>query len=140
MWNLTRTALQDKLGIQASHEAIDRYHFNERMAAVMRIVEPDPAERTREMERWSESFDSDDDAIDAFAGFLNEKMLEHADHENLDTLEDNWTFILNNNDRLRCRRATSSRPSGARWRGMRNSRNSAPRSLGGEVSGKESKL
>lgn len=40
MWNLTRTALKSA-GIKPSHEAVHSYHFNERKAAILRIVEED---------------------------------------------------------------------------------------------------
>lgn len=106
MWNLTRTALKDHVGISASHEAIDRYHFNERKAEILRIVEPDPVQRKREDNRWRKAFDTDDNAIDNFARWLNQKMLEHEDDknnnsDNFEKLEDHWTFIVNNSDRLR---------------------------------------
>jgi hypothetical protein len=105
MWNLTRTALQSA-GIKPSHEAVDRYHFNERKAAILRIVEEDAALRTKEMKRWNDAFDDDETAIDEFAQWLAIKMEQGKDSgsytaKDLAVLEDNWTFISNNNDRLR---------------------------------------
>lgn len=105
MWNLVRTALES-IDVEPSHEAVDRYHFDERMGDVLRIVEPDADLRAEARKKWGGLFDTDDTAIDTFASWLAQKTDESEDEEKctdkeLEVLEDNRTFISNNKDRLR---------------------------------------
>lgn len=100
MWNLTRSALKDLAGVEKWKEGIDRYHLNERLGEILRIVEPDADQRARRLAQWSDEFDVDDGTIDRIAKWLADKMPWHSGVD-LEKLEEHWTFLLNNNDRMR---------------------------------------
>ncbi len=100
MWNLTRNALKNIAGVENWQEGIDRYHLNERLGEILRIVEPDAAKRARRFSQWNDEFDVDDETIDRVAMWLADKIPWHAGVE-LEKLEEHWTFLLNNNDRMR---------------------------------------
>jgi hypothetical protein len=99
MWNLMRAGVREA-GVQRWHEGVDRYHLNERLAEILRIVEPEEAKRPQKLRRWNDELDKDDGAIDRIAKWLAEQIALH-DGEDLKKLEGHWTFLLNNNDRMR---------------------------------------
>jgi hypothetical protein len=103
MWNLVRGALAS-IDITPSHQIVDRYHFNERIGAVLRIVEPDDEKRARERRKWAEAFDARDTAVVEYANWLEsaiEQPRRRYSAKEREVLEDNRTFITNNGDRLR---------------------------------------
>ena len=63
LWNLLRPALVAEPLVTACYEAIDRYHVNERLADVLRYVEPDASTRRARLARWNETLDGNDHAI-----------------------------------------------------------------------------
>ena len=100
LWNITRAALKTLPEVIAYLEAIDRFHLNERLGKVIRIIEPDPAARSKEYERWQTLLDTAFGAIDEI-----EKIVLQA-HGTLDTeaSKDLWehlVYLRNNKDRMR---------------------------------------
>lgn len=100
LWTLVRQGLTTETPLRRWHEAIDRYHLNERLAAVLRIVEPDAAPRHRQLQRWNDALDTDDGAIDRIATWVATQIARHQGAD-LTTLEQHWTYLLNHNDRMR---------------------------------------
>ena len=100
MWNLMRGALKEQTNVSHWHEGVDRYHLNERLADMLRILEPEPAQRSRRLGQWNTELDDDDSAIDRIATWLADRIPGH-EAEALEKLDAHWTFLVNNNDRLR---------------------------------------
>lgn len=100
LWTLIRTALTTETRIRRWHEGIDRYHLNERLAEILRLVEPDERRRHQQFRRWNTALDTDDRAIDRIATWIARRMPAH-DGEVLGTLEGHWTYLRKNNDRMR---------------------------------------
>lgn len=100
LWTLLRTALTTETRLRRWHEGIDRFHLNERLAEILRLVEPDARRRHQQLRRWNTALDTDDGAIDRIARWIAQQIPAH-DGEALSTLEEHWTYVVNNNDRLR---------------------------------------
>ncbi len=62
MWNLMRPALR-RSGVKKWIERYDRYHVEQRLAAVLEALEPDAAKRAVIWNRWRASLSNDDRAI-----------------------------------------------------------------------------
>jgi hypothetical protein len=106
MWNRTREGLQvlhDEGLLDTWHEAIDRYHLQERLAKALAIVEPSATEQARkhQLDHWRDLLDSTDDAIDCIEVFLIHGYSALTDDEARKALWDHLTFIRNNKDRMR---------------------------------------
>ena len=102
MWNLVRPALEKQAGVKNWLEAIDRYHVNQRLGQVLRVIEPDAAARKLQLHEWNEELDVDDSTIDRIEERIYCEMNHHADNEeHLAVLQGNATFIQNNKDRMR---------------------------------------
>ena len=100
LWTLLRDGLRTDARLRQWEEGIDRYHLNERLAEILRITEPDAARRTQQLARWNDALDRDDATIDRIARWLTGQISVYEGAE-LATLEAHWTFLCNNNDRLR---------------------------------------
>ena len=100
MWALMRQGLKTQAEVPRWCEGIDRYHLNERLAEVLRIAEPDEGRRRQQLAQWNDKLDSDDGAIDGIGRWLADRIPWHRG-EDLEKLEAHWTFLLNNNDRMR---------------------------------------
>jgi hypothetical protein len=100
LWALVRSALATETRLRRWHEAIDRYHLNERLAEILRLVEPDERRRHQQLRHWNTALDTDDRAIDRIATWIARRMPEY-DGEVLGTLETHWTYLVKNNDRMR---------------------------------------
>ena len=100
LWTLMRSGLQTEARLRRWHEAIDRYHLNERLAEILRITEPDESMRRQQLARWNHALDTDDGAIDRIARWVAEQ-LTCQEGEARRTVEAHWTYLLNNNDRMR---------------------------------------
>ena len=100
LWTLIRDGLTTEARLRRWHEGIDRYHLNERLAEILRITEPDERRRHQQLARWNHALDTDDAAIDRIARSVAEQLTCH-DGEARCTLEAHWTYLLNNNDRMR---------------------------------------
>jgi hypothetical protein len=101
MWNLVRPALKEHARVPHWEEAIDRYHLNERLAKVLKVIEPAPAARKPQLHQWNEEFDVDDVTIDRIEERISCEMKHRDDEDELAVLQDNATFIANNKDRMR---------------------------------------
>lgn len=101
MWNLLRPALEAQAGVTSWFEAIDRYHLNERLGKVLRVIEPDAAARKDQLHRWNEELDVDDSTIDRIEERINWEKPGHDEEDDLAVLQGNATFIKNNKDRMR---------------------------------------
>lgn len=62
MWNLMRPTLR-RAGVKKWVERYDRYHVEQRLAAVLEVLEPCPAKRASIWSRWRASLSNDDHAI-----------------------------------------------------------------------------
>lgn len=100
LWTLIRSGLKAAAPLRRWHEGIDRYHLNERLAEILRITEPDERRRHQQLARWNDALDTDDGAIDRIARWVAAQMTGYHG-EALATLETHWTYLLNNNDRMR---------------------------------------
>lgn len=100
MWTLMRSGLKEQAGLSQWHEGVDRYHLNERLGEIVHLTEPDEAARRQRLARWNEALDVDDGAIDGIAKWLSDQLARHRG-ETYEKLEAHWTFLLNNNDRMR---------------------------------------
>ena len=105
MWNRTREGLQvlrDKGQLGAWHEGIDRYHLMERLAAALKLVEPNATEQERKdrLKAWTDLFDTMDETIDYIEHFLI-KGYGAVRGDNREALWDHLRFIRNNKDRMR---------------------------------------
>lgn len=100
LWTLMRTALREHAGLRRWKEGVYRYHLNERLGEVLRVAEPDARARERQMARWNEELDLDDGAIDRIARWISDQMCG-LKGDDLAKVTAHWTFICNNNDRMR---------------------------------------
>lgn len=105
MWNRTREGLQvlrDKGQLDVWHEGIDRYHLMERLAAALKLVEPNATDQQRKhrLEAWTDLFDTMDLAIDFIEQFLI-KGYDAVLGKNREELWEHLRFIRNNKDRMR---------------------------------------
>lgn len=100
LWTLLRDGLKTEARLRRWHEGIDRYHLNERLAEILRITEPDASRRRQQLARWNDALDTHDAAIDRIARWIADRIPCYGG-EALTTLEAHWTYLLNNNDRMR---------------------------------------
>ncbi|MBI3927916.1 MAG: hypothetical protein HY319_20410 [Armatimonadetes bacterium] len=99
MWNLVRSALK-QAAVPHWLEAIDRYHLNERLGKVLRIIEPNPDARTPQLRSWHDELDTDDSTIDRVEALINSGIQRCRRKDDLAVLQENATFISNNKDRI----------------------------------------
>ena len=98
LWNLLRPALLTEPLVTACYEAIDRYHLNERLADVLRYVEPDTSTRRARLSRWNESLDDNDHAIYRIRTWVRDRSadaLARSDHTLLEQLAPHLTYLEN---------------------------------------------
>jgi hypothetical protein len=100
VWSLVRTGLKEHAGVKRWHEGVDRYHLTERLGEILQITEPDESRRRQRLARWNRELDSDDATIDRIAQWLSDRIAQHRGQER-EKLEGHWTFLFNNNDRMR---------------------------------------
>jgi hypothetical protein len=100
LWTLIRAGLKTEARLRRWHEGIDRHHVNERLAEILRITEPDEARRHQQRARWNHALDTDDAAIDRMARWVAEQ-LTWLQGDARPIVEAHWTYLLNNNDRMR---------------------------------------
>lgn len=100
MWNLVRPALREA-GVTSWLEAIDRYHLDERLAKVLKVIELDPDARKPQLHQWNDELDRDDCTIDRIEERVNRELQRYYREDNLVILQENSTFLSNNKDRMR---------------------------------------
>lgn len=99
LWTLLTTALSAEPLVTTYYTAIDRYHLNERLAEILRGVEPDVAARGERLSQWNERLDRDDDAIyriRATVRAIHADATLRRDRVLLDTLDPHLTYLENN--------------------------------------------
>ena len=104
LWNLVRPALQDEPLVSGWSEAIDRYHLNERLAEVLRLIEPDAAARSDQLSRWNDELDRNEYAIIRIRKRISDShadVVAGGDLELAEKLEPHLTYLQNNADRMR---------------------------------------
>lgn len=101
MWSLVRQGLQQEPSVATWHEAVDRYHLNERLGSILRVAEQDGAQRKETLSRWNADLDEDDGAIDRIAHEVALHLVSTQDPAGLAVLQEHWTYLQNNNDRMR---------------------------------------
>jgi hypothetical protein len=104
LWTLLTTALAAEPRVTTYYEAIDRYHLTERLADVLRRVEPDVAARGDRLSQWNERLDLDDNAIyriRAAVRDMHADAITHNDRTLLDTLGPHLTYLENNGHLMR---------------------------------------
>lgn len=99
LWTLVRTALQTHTRLRRWHEAVDRYHLNDHLSAVLRVIEPDARRRQAQLRRWNAQLDRDDRAIDRIVRRIAECM--HAPGVDTEAVEPHFTYLTNQQGRLR---------------------------------------
>lgn len=99
MWNLLRAAIVNEPLVMKWFEAIDRYHVNERLGEILRLVEPDAVLREEQLSLWNARLDSSDQAIYRIRSFLRDHYLKALDAEDdwlIEHLDPHYTFFENN--------------------------------------------
>jgi len=99
LWTLLTTALSAEPLVAKYYTAIDRYHLNERLADILRCVEPDVAARWARLSDWNERLDRDDNAIYRIRATVREIHADattRRDRARLDTLDRHLTYLENN--------------------------------------------
>jgi hypothetical protein len=99
LWTLIGTALRTEARLRRWHEAIDRYHLNERLGEILRLVEPDARQRLAQLRRWNTRLDADDRAIDRIARWIAARMI--APGVDTAAIEPHFTYLTNQADRMR---------------------------------------
>ena len=99
MWNLLRSAIAKEPLVTTWYQAIDRYHVNERLGEVLRLVEPDATAREQQLSRWNDSLDHNDQAIYRIRTWLWDRHADAvaaADEQLIEQLDPQLTFFDNN--------------------------------------------
>jgi hypothetical protein len=92
MWNLTRLALK-QANVTHWFEAIDRYHLNERLAKVLKVIEVNPDDRKAQLHNWNDEFDTDDSTIDRIEARIELEIRQCTHHDALDAIPMNANLL-----------------------------------------------
>ena len=100
---MIRTALTTGTRLRHWHEAVDRYHLNERLAEVLRLVEPEAPRRQAprrqaQLRRWNHQLDTDDGTIDRIARWIARRMT--APGVDTAAIDPHFTYLTNHQARL----------------------------------------
>ena len=104
LWSLLRPPLVAEPLVTTFYEAIDRYHLTDRLADVLRYVEPDEATRRARLARWDESLDGHDHAIYRIRTWVRDRYadaLARSDRTLLEQLKPHLTYLENNASLMR---------------------------------------
>ena len=104
LWHLLRSALAAEPLVTTFYEAIDRYHLTERLAEVLRSVEPNAAMRRAQLSRWNESLDGYDHTIYRIRAWVRDRpadALARTDRTRLEQLAPHLTYLENNASLMR---------------------------------------
>jgi hypothetical protein len=100
LWGLMWDAL-DKEGLKNNvHQAIDRYHLNQRIAAALAIIEPDEHKQKSRLARWNDRLDRSDKAIDGIAWSIRCALKKHCGQDRR-TLSKHYDYIDGFRSRMR---------------------------------------
>ena len=104
LWNLLRNAIATEPLVFEWHEAIDRYHVNERLGKILRFTEADATKRHQQLTRWNNSLDCNDNAIYRIRQWVRDRYNEAAsseDTELVEQLDPHLTYLENNASLMR---------------------------------------
>jgi hypothetical protein len=73
LWGLMWSALR-AAGIKKWHQAVDRYHVTERIAAILEETEPDPERRRAQLDHWRGRMNLSDGAVGGFAKWIYKRF------------------------------------------------------------------
>jgi hypothetical protein len=99
MWNLMCAAMDEEASVDKYHQAIDRYHLNERLGNVLKVTEANSARRAERISRWNHELDTDDRTIERIERYISQRRSRYRGHD-LEILQDNLTYIRNNGNRM----------------------------------------
>lgn len=99
MWRLLRAALEAEPSVASWHEAIDRYHFDERLTIIAEtLARVDPRNLLAE---WRQALDERDDAVEEIKARVDAELERGYIGQPRRTLYEQQTYLENNSDRLR---------------------------------------
>jgi hypothetical protein len=99
MWKLLREALNGEPSVATWHEAIDRYHFAERLATIVETLAV--SDRPKLLAEWQKALDEHDDAVDDIRARVDAELDRGYVGKARRTLYEQQTYLENNCDRLR---------------------------------------
>lgn len=103
-WHLLPPAVVAEPQVTQYYEAIDRYHVNDHLAAVLRVLEPDAAARAAQLSRWNDQLDHNDKAIYRIRETIRAAYADAGTRQDETTraqLEPHVTYLDNNASLMR---------------------------------------
>ena len=100
LWSTVRAALATVPAVNDPLEAVDRFHLNERLGKVLRLVEKDPVARAQRQTQWNKLLDTRPDAADT----IEQEIIQagpRLDADGDDALHEHRVYLANNKDRMR---------------------------------------
>ena len=102
MWNRVTEALEDEPTIHTWHEVLDRYHLDERLADVAKVLAEGNESEAREIRSgWCNLLNTDDDGISVIHREIELSLNDGFTGQAYDTLHETHTYISNNHERMR---------------------------------------
>lgn len=104
LWTLLATPVSAEPLVTTYYGAIDRYHLNERLAAVLRSIEPDADARGARLSHWNARLDHDDQAIYRIRATVRARSadaLTRHDRALVDALAPHLTYLENHSHLMR---------------------------------------
>jgi len=103
LWNAVIAGLEEEK-IDSWEETIDRWHLNERLGKVLRIVERNADAREKRLTEWNDRLDASDRAIDEILGWLGGEQLARVEKtrsaEAVDEYLGHIVYLENNAHRM----------------------------------------
>lgn len=104
LWHLLSEAVVGEPLVTRYYEAIDRYHLNEHLGALLRSLDGDEAARTAQLARWNDSLDQNDSAIYRIRAWVRAQhadALRQRDGPRITQIEPHLTYLENNASLMR---------------------------------------
>lgn len=104
MWNVMRDALIAETSVEHWYEAIDRYHLNEHLGHILRLVDSNSTTRKRQLSRWNTSLDKNDKAIYSIRQQVRDYYQESVANDDTNISEGlapHLTYLENNANLMR---------------------------------------
>jgi len=102
LWNLLDPAVAAEPLVTTYAVAIDRYHLNARLGAVLRYVEPDAAVRKDRLSRWNASLDRNNDTIYRIRAWVRDRYADTLARDDQTLLEQLDPHLTHLDWRLSC--------------------------------------
>ncbi len=103
LWSAVCAGLKEEK-IESWEETIDRWHLNERMGKILRIVEPKADERAKRLAAWNDRLDASDRAIDEILDWLGEQVDQVEKRRAAEVVDEylgHMVYLENNVHRMR---------------------------------------